>query len=55
VFARARQRVNAAREAANRWTDNVWAVKKHCVRQLNQDSKRMDQAMGLAPDFDYVD
>jgi len=44
-----------AREAANRWTDNIWEVKKWCVNKHNMDSALLDKNWEIPEDFDYVE
>jgi len=41
-------------EAANRWTDNIWEIKKWCVNKFNMDGKEIEKNWGIPEDFDYV-
>ena len=45
---------STCRDAANRWTDNVWAIKKWLVKKKNPDPKRVDQMLGITASFDYL-
>jgi len=43
-----------AKEAANRWTDNIWEVKKWCVNKYNMDGSMLEKNWEIPEDFDYV-
>ncbi|VDN17464.1 unnamed protein product [Gongylonema pulchrum] len=47
--------VDKARDAANRWTDNIFAAKKWCKRKFGAEDKMLDAQFGIPPDFDYVE
>ncbi len=40
---------------ANRWTENVFAVREYCVRKFNMDGKAFDRSFGISDDFDLLD
>mmetsp|Transcript_30768 Transcript_30768/g.40650 ORF Transcript_30768/g.40650 Transcript_30768/m.40650 type:complete len:207 (+) Transcript_30768:38-658(+) len=42
------------KEAVNRWTDNIWAIKSWCVKKKGMASKEVDRYMQLPSDFDYI-
>lgn len=44
-----------AREATNRWTDNVFTIKSWCVKKFGVEQKTIDKNFGIPEDFDYVD
>eukprot|EP01138_Halocafeteria_seosinensis_P010500 gb/GECG01010720.1/.p1 GENE.gb/GECG01010720.1/~~gb/GECG01010720.1/.p1 ORF type:complete len:206 (+),score=48.34 gb/GECG01010720.1/:1-618(+) len=50
-----RNKVDQARQAANRWTDNVWQFKTYLTHKMAVAPDQVDQAMGLPDDFDYVE
>ena len=39
---------------ANRWTDNIWAVKSFLIKKKGQSGKEADKFLRLPSDFDYV-
>ncbi|XP_065218111.1 meiotic nuclear division protein 1 homolog [Planococcus citri] len=41
-------------EAANRWTDNIFAVKSWCKRKFNIEENLLDKQFEIPSDFDYV-
>lgn len=44
-----------AKEATNRWTDNVFSIKSWCKRKFSLEEKVIDKQFGIPEDFDYVD
>lgn len=42
-------------EGANRWTDNVYAIRKHCENQFGMSGSEFDQAFQVPADFDYME
>lgn len=48
-------KVKVALEGANRWTDNVWALKSYLVKKRGMQAREVDKALQLSDDFDYVD
>lgn len=44
-----------AKEAANRWTDNVFSIKSWCVKKFGIDEKNIDKNFEIPEDFDYLD
>ncbi|KAL1523110.1 hypothetical protein AB1Y20_018067 [Prymnesium parvum] len=49
-----RKDIPVLREAANRWTDNLFVIKKHMVDKFNMDPKQVDKEFDLG-EIDYVD
>ena len=41
-------------ESANRWTDNIWGVKKFLTKKKNMSSKECDKMLKMDDEFDYV-
>ena len=44
-----------AKDAANRWTDNVFTTKSWCVKKFGLEERMIDKNFGIPEDFDYVD
>lgn len=44
-----------ALEAANRWTDNVFAIKSWCSKKFNIQGKDIDKQFGIPEEFDYIE
>lgn len=44
-----------ALDSANRWTDNLFAIKSWCNKKFNIDSKTLDKQFGIPEDFDYLE
>ena len=50
-----RKKLKTCKDAANRWTDNVWALKEWVVQKQQQmESSAFDAWVELPADFDYV-
>ncbi|XP_041075423.1 meiotic nuclear division protein 1 homolog isoform X1 [Polyodon spathula] len=50
-----RQSNKIAKDAANRWTDNVFAIKGWAKRKFGFEESRIDKTFGIPEDFDYID
>ena len=50
-----RQTSKVAKEAANRWTDNIFAIKSWAKRKFGFEESRIDKSFGIPEDFDYID
>ncbi|XP_015681215.1 meiotic nuclear division protein 1 homolog isoform X1 [Protobothrops mucrosquamatus] len=50
-----RQANKIAKEAANRWTDNIFAVKSWAKRKFGFEDNKIDKTFSIPEDFDYVD
>ena len=48
------KKCRVAKDAVNRWTDNTWQCKSHCVKKLGQQRKDMDKYFEINDKFDYV-
>ncbi|CAD7690470.1 unnamed protein product [Nyctereutes procyonoides] len=44
-----------AKEAANRWTDNIFAVRSWAKRKFGFEENKIDKNFGIPEDFDYID
>lgn len=50
-----RQANKVAKEAANRWTDNIFAIKSWAKRKFGLEENKIDKNFGIPEDFDYID
>ncbi|XP_040481420.1 meiotic nuclear division protein 1 homolog [Ursus maritimus] len=50
-----RQANKVAKEAANRWTDNIFAIKSWAKRKFGFEENKIDKNFGIPEDFDYID
>ncbi|XP_078269011.1 meiotic nuclear division protein 1 homolog isoform X2 [Rhinoraja longicauda] len=50
-----RQLNKIAKDAANRWTDNVFTVKSWAKKKFGFEQKQIDKTFGIPEDFDYID
>jgi len=55
VIEEMKEQGKTALEAANRWTDNVFAVKSWCTKKFGIDGKEIDKQFGIPEDFDYIE
>ena len=55
VIKEIKQQADQALDAANRWTDNLFAVKSWCQKKFNIDGKTLDKQFGIPEDFDYIE
>jgi hypothetical protein len=44
-----------AKDAANRWTDNIYAVQSFTNKKLNMASADFNRAFNIDADMDYVE
>uniref|UniRef100_A0A803Y1R7 Meiotic nuclear division protein 1 homolog n=2 Tax=Meleagris gallopavo TaxID=9103 RepID=A0A803Y1R7_MELGA len=49
------QTSKVAKEAVNRWTDNIFAIKSWAKRKFGFEESRIDKSFGIPEDFDYID
>ncbi|CAI5784227.1 meiotic nuclear division protein 1 homolog isoform X1 [Podarcis muralis] len=49
-----RQANKVAKEAANRWTDNIFAAKSWAKRKFAFEESKIDKTFGIPEDFDYI-
>ncbi|XP_001375880.2 meiotic nuclear division protein 1 homolog isoform X1 [Monodelphis domestica] len=50
-----RQANKVAKEAANRWTDNIFAIKSWAKKKFGFEESKIDKNFGIPEDFDYID
>ncbi|XP_066488741.1 meiotic nuclear division protein 1 homolog [Tiliqua scincoides] len=50
-----RQANKVAKEAANRWTDNIFVVKSWAKRKFGFEDSKINKTFGIPEDFDYID
>jgi len=43
-----------AKEAVNRWTDNVFAIKSWCKNKFSMEDSMLNKNFGIPQDFDYI-
>uniref|UniRef100_A0A0N5AH39 Meiotic nuclear division protein 1 homolog n=1 Tax=Syphacia muris TaxID=451379 RepID=A0A0N5AH39_9BILA len=55
AVAKAEKCVNVAKVAVNRWTDNIFTIKKWCKTKFAMDDKLLNTEYGIDPEMDYVD
>jgi hypothetical protein len=53
IFSRQKEEIDIAKEAAERWTDNVFALKAWCRDKANMEPERFHSAYGIPEDLDY--
>ena len=44
-----------AKEAANRWTENIWEIESYCVNNYNMDRTVFKQSFDIPDDLDVLD
>lgn len=47
--------VTVAKEAANRWTDNIFTLQSHCANNYNIARSDFCAQFGIPEDLDYVE
>ncbi|KAK0137411.1 Meiotic nuclear division protein 1 [Merluccius polli] len=55
VIEEMRKSNNTAKQAVDRWTDNIFSIKSWAKRKFSFDDSRIDKAFGIPEDFDYMD
>ncbi|VDK85438.1 unnamed protein product [Litomosoides sigmodontis] len=55
AIARLKSETTKARDAANRWTDNIFAAKKWCKKNFNVEEKIFNSQFEIPSELDYVD
>lgn len=55
VIEEMRKSNNTAKQAVDRWTDNIFSIKSWAKRKFSLDDSRIDKAFGIPEDFDYMD
>lgn len=54
-FEKLKKKVTLAKDATNRWTDNILSMKTYCKNKFSMDSKAFDQNFELPENFDYME
>lgn len=49
---RTKQQAKACREAAERWTENVWTLKRYLTKKRGLPGKDVDRMLGIDDSFD---
>jgi CRISPR/Cas system CMR-associated protein Cmr5 small subunit len=49
-----RRQIEPVKEAANRWTDNIFAVKSWCKKKFMIEDKVLNKQFGIPEDLDYI-
>uniref|UniRef100_A0A0A9XLK5 Meiotic nuclear division protein 1 homolog n=1 Tax=Lygus hesperus TaxID=30085 RepID=A0A0A9XLK5_LYGHE len=55
VYRKKENEIEIAKEAANRWTDNIFSVKSWCKNKFNVEDSILDKQFGIPSELDYVD
>jgi hypothetical protein len=53
-FERISREVQTLKTGAERWTDNVWAVKTYLVKKRGMSGREVDKMLGIDGNFDYL-
>ena len=54
ALAELQAKARLAKAAADRWTDNVWALKAYLTDKFGKAPAECDAMLGIPDDFDYV-
>lgn len=55
VLNQVKEEATMALEATNRWTDNIFQVKKWCKDKFNIETSQIDKQFGIPQEMDYVE
>lgn len=55
IFQEMKKENQIAKEAANRWTDNIFAIKTWCKNKFMIEGAALDKQFGIPADMDYID
>jgi len=55
LFKQAKEDVEMALEAANRWTDNIMTLMTYCKKTFNVEENDFSQMFGVPKDMDYLE
>lgn len=55
VFEQHKEQIDEAKEAANRWTDNVMTLKQWCKEKVNMESETFHKHFNIPEEIDYVE
>lgn len=50
-----RKQRDVAFEAANRWTDNIYALRSHCIKEMGIQQDMFDSHFEITESFDYIE
>ncbi|KAG0167026.1 Meiotic nuclear division protein 1 [Apophysomyces sp. BC1034] len=54
MFAVKEKAAVVAKEAANRWTENVWTIQSYCVNKFGMERQMFNQSFGIDDEFDTL-
>ncbi|XP_050525906.1 meiotic nuclear division protein 1 homolog isoform X2 [Daktulosphaira vitifoliae] len=54
-FEKMLKNIDIAKEAGNRWTDNIYSVKSWCRKKFFIEDSMMNKQFGISEDLDYID
>ncbi|KAI9593708.1 meiotic nuclear division protein 1 [Syncephalis fuscata] len=54
IIATKRQAADISKQAANRWTDNIFALQSYCSRKFNIEQRDLRKHFNIPDDFDNV-
>lgn len=54
LFLLLEREVELAKEAINRWTDNIYSIQSHCVNNFGVIRSEFDSQFNIPADLDYV-
>eukprot|EP01027_Heterolobosea_sp_BB2_P026159 GEZU01040231.1.p1 GENE.GEZU01040231.1~~GEZU01040231.1.p1 ORF type:complete len:206 (+),score=69.30 GEZU01040231.1:60-677(+) len=49
-----KEEIKIARDAANRWTDNIFTLRKYCREKFNLEEKDFNESMEIPEDLDNI-
>lgn len=55
AMANLEKELELCKEAANRWTDNIFSCKSYLVKKRGMDKKEVNRLLGITDTFDYPD
>lgn len=54
VFEAKKKEAQLAKDAANRWTDNIYSLQSYCSQKFGLASSDFNKQFEIPEDFDYV-
>ena len=55
VLEEVKQQTTVAREAVNRWTDNIFSIKSWCRKKFNIEESMINKNFGIPEELDYLE
>ena len=55
LIRKTQRQTKVALDAANRWTDNIYAIRSYCTKKLNILPENFDKNFEIGEDFDYFE